>query len=230
MRMILLIIFIIVSIYSILGMIDIYHTTPDKEAFAEYKNKTLEEKIKVPEGLEKEYKMILAGKSPINLGDLPENITEEEMKKALSSNEKIDFNDNSSIPMPDDIEPKKSVSVEKIKVSKINKIQHEYLKTNVKSFAIKNENLIANILVFNNTEGDIAGFSKIQCTAYDAYNRPVDQFKWTGNLEIKAKKAILLKNTNMGYASLVNTNDIWCFVDSFKHDYSKEYKTNKRSF
>lgn len=210
MRMILLIVFFIVSIFSILGYFNYYNNKEDIIEKEDFNKKTLQEKIKVPEGLEREYAMIFRGESPFNL----KNETNE-LKEDFTKNEtKIDFSNVKDIPTPDNIDLSNKKSIQKT--------QHEYIKSNIKQYSIKNDSLIIDILLFNNTASNIAGFGRIKCTAYDNNLNPVDQFKWSGNLSIKSKKAILLKDTNFGYAAMNNVSQIWCYVDSFKHNYKEE--------
>lgn len=216
MRMILLIVFFIVSIFSILGFFNYYNNKEDIME-KDTSKKSLEERIKVPEGLEREYAMIFRGESPFNLKNEDNQNKDPNIKeKVVHNEEKIDFKNEKDIPMPElankDLSNKKT----------INKIQHDYIKTNIKDYGIKNDNLVVDILLFNNTESNISGFGRITCTAYDINLKPVDQFKWSGNMSLKAKKAILLKDTNFGYAGLNNISEIWCYVDNFKHNYKEE--------
>ncbi len=219
MRMILLIIFFIVSIFSILGYFNYYNNKEDIMEKETFKNKTLEEKIKVPEGLEREYAMIFRGESPFNLkNESNENndLTSKELKENIVVNKetKIDFSNEKDIPTPDNI----NTTNKKVIV----KNQHEYIKSNIKKYSILNDNLIVDILLFNNTESNISGFGRIKCTAYNNELKPVDQFKWSGNFSLKSKKAILLKDTNFGYAGMNTISEIWCYIDSFKHNYKEE--------
>ncbi len=219
MRMILLIVFIIVGMFSVLGFFNYYN---NKEEIKEKddSHKPLEARIKVPEGLEREYAMILKGESPFNLKneDTSNRTTSNDIEKSINKEEKINFKDQKDIPMPEDTNEKKDMSNKK----GINKIQHEYIKTNIKDYGIRNDSLMVDILLFNNTESNISGFGRITCTAYDNTFKPVDQFKWSGNIAIKAKKAILLKDTNFGYAGLNSIAEVWCYVDNFKHNYKEE--------
>lgn len=219
MRMILLIIFFIVSIFSILGYFNYYNNKEDIMEKETFKNKTLEEKIKVPEGLEREYAMIFRGESPFNLKNESNEENDKissDLKKDISINKetKIDFSNENDIPTPQNINTTNKKTLVKN--------QHDYIKTNIKEYSIINDNLIVDILLYNNTETNISGFGRIKCTAYNSELKPVDQFKWSGNFSLKPKKAILLKNTNFGYAGMNTISEIWCYVDSFKHNYKEE--------
>jgi hypothetical protein len=174
MKIILFVILMVSGMYSLVGLLDIGEE--ENKKFEELKKKkTFAEKIIVPKGMEKEYKLIMQGKNPL----VEEKINKEE------------------------------------KTNKIEKTQHIYLKTKIKNLGIINDHLISNIIIYNNSKNLKKGFVKIICKGYNNGSE-TDIYQWKGNINIKSKKAILLKDMDFGYASLNKVDNYWCYVDSFK--------------
>jgi len=165
-------------------------------------NKTsLEEKILIPKGLEKEYSLIFQGKNP--LAQHKEKKVVHTKKTEVKPEHKVN----------DKIDKKEKIAI------KVKKKDHYLLKTKIKEYSISNDILYVDLLIYNSGDYNVKGFSNLKCEFYNNIGQVVDKFKWSGNVEIKAKKAILLKNTKFGFTTnSKDFYDIQCFVDKFSID------------
>lgn len=208
MRMILLVIFIIVGIYSILTTFEFI--TSEKEEMEKIVGaQSLKEKIKIPNGLEKEYALILEGKNPFESLEKYNSLSENEHKPTTTVSQMKDLLKEDKKIEKSEIQPK----------NKINKVQHRYVKAKIKSYKVQNENLLVDLYLKNTRKSNIKGFVKLQCNTYNKDNVKMDIFSWTGNLSINANKVILLKESNFGYAALTDLSKVWCHVTKITENY-----------
>jgi len=197
MKIILLVILLISGMYSFIGLLDI-GVDQNKKYKEIKKKKTFEEKILIPKGMEKEYALVYKGKNPF-IKKEKEEILKKEAKQNLKKEKK-------------EIKSNKQNAK---KTYKIDKKQHIFLKTKIKNIGIVNDNLIVDLLIFNNSDKIRNGFVNVTCKSYFK-GQENDIYQWKGSIKIKPKKAILLKEMDFGYSSFNKIDDYWCFVNSFK--------------
>lgn len=193
MRIAAIIILLFLTILGVKDMIDTY-TNQKKNIESLIEEDNIAKKVKIPNGLEKEYQAILAGESPFfvkpTINGAPSDMSTTpvvDTKVSKSSTQKT---------LPEDL-----------------KQQHSSLKSKIRNYFIKDDNLFVDLLIYNNNKVDLSGKVSIKCSFFDINNKESDLFYWSTDISIQSKKTVLLKEINFGYAILNENKNIWCYVE-----------------
>lgn len=221
-KYILIVSFLLVSAASIFGWLDIGF-----DSFSEASNiieqKELKDKIKVPEGMEKEYQAILAHNVEVQkeqVANQPQQTTPAQNKTQISDAEaKQQVQDFLAATPATQKEPSKT-SIQSVIQTAPQQKQPIAPQSNDKKFLtkttalfVKHDNLIVSLKIHNASASDFNGVLTLVCTAKNAQNKPVDVFSWTGKLNIPSKKTVLLQEANFGYINISEEVTLHCEVE-----------------
>ena len=207
-KYILIISFILVTAASLLGWLDIGF-----DSFSEASNileqKELKDKIKIPEGMEKEYQAVLAHNVEIK--------KEQAANEAPVANQKTQISDAEAKQQAQDFlnpSAKQQTQANSVPATKAMPARsNEKLLTKTISLFVRNDNLIVSMKIHNPSTSDFSNIVTITCTAKNAKNKPIDVFSWTGKLNIPSKKTILLQEANFGYINISEEVTLHCKVE-----------------
>lgn len=169
MKVLLFIVFTILGLYAYFDMFEFANEQKEKIEVINEKA-TLAEKIRIPQGMEKEYSLILAGKSPFqNQGN---NITVGNHNKTENKINNIEKFEN-----------------KKSKLSEITKIA-------VGNINVENRNLKIDIKVYNESNKDINGFT-LSCNVTNESNSHIGDLSFNVTDTLIKKDFILIKNVEL---------------------------------
>lgn len=169
MKILLLIVFMILGLYAYFDMFEFANQQKEKIEIINEKA-TLAEKIRIPQGMEKEYLLILAGKSPFqNNGN---NITIGEKSENETNSHNIE-----------EIKSKKS------KLSELTKIA-------VGNIKVENRNLKIDIKIYNESNTNIDRF-KLVCKVTDDNNNNIGDLSFNVTDTLLKKDFIIIKNVEL---------------------------------
>lgn len=181
---------LLLTIWGINDMIDTY-INQKKNVESLIKEDNIANKVKIPNGLEREYQAILAGESPFSTPVFTDKSASAETSLLV-----IDKKNSTLINLSEDL-----------------KKQHQTIKSKIKNYFIKDDNLFVDLLLYNNDKSNISGKVNIKCSLFDINNKESDIFYWSTDISVKSKEAILLKEINFGYAIQKENKNIWCYVE-----------------
>ena len=197
MRIFLIFIFVVSGYFIITSIYSGYFSGEKNEVIVEKKVGLMGE-IVLPIGLEKEYFAIndkylgKAGSAPLKRN--ADNKSRYDLNKYLSSSE------DKSVVSSHRKAPKKNIIVEKEKI--LNKVLN---------YSIKDEHLILDVVIFNNTNINYNKLFKINCDML-MNNDIVNKVAKNGYLEVKAHEKIRIPNLDLGFVGYVNFNSIICKI------------------
>lgn len=217
-KYILIVSFLLVSAASIFGWLDIGF-----DSFSEASNiieqKELKDKIKVPEGMEKEYQAVLAHTVEVQKEKITatQQTTPTQNKTQISNAEaKQQAKDFLAAPSAQKENNKAITQIDQPKKQNIisnPKLNEKKFLTKTTSLFVKNDNLIVSLKIHNASLSDFNGILTLTCTAKNTQNKPIDVFTWSGKLNIPSKKTILLQEANFGYINISEEVTLHCEVD-----------------
>lgn len=217
-KYILIVSFLLVSAASIFGWLDIGF-----DSFSEASNiieqKELKDKIKVPEGMEKEYQAVLAHtvevqkEKAINTEQTTPTQNKTQISNAEAKQQAKDFLTAPSAQKENDKTTTQIDQPKKQNVASNPKLNEKKFLTKTTSLFVKNDNLIVSLKIHNASLSDFNGILTLTCTAKNTQNKPIDVFTWSGKLNIPSKKTILLQEANFGYINISEEVTLHCEVD-----------------
>jgi len=93
-----------------------------------------------------------------------------------------------------------------------NVISKDTLVIKIDTFFIQNDNLIADMYLYNNSKDNMKyNAIVIDCVGFED-GKAVDRFSWKSEINLKPKEVILVKNINLGYATARSISKIRCKI------------------
>ncbi|MFL1706569.1 hypothetical protein ACHJH3_06135 [Campylobacter sp. MOP7] len=222
--------FIVVSLVSVFGWLNI-----SLDSMGEYaqidESKTLMQKILVPKGMEAEYNKTIelvhnnpdsptkissanpASPTKTNRSSTTDQVNaflknEPTKQQAEQQTQKLIKQQPEKAPQ---IQNNDSGIGESIQVTKINKSKH-YIMLQVAGYMVQNNNLIADIKLYNTKEQNVHERIEIQCNSLNEANEPTDTFLWSGTVKLPSKKVVILKSADFGYVNTQSMAKLECQI------------------